>query len=208
MSQIPNADLQGFRKLRDRSVIALQRLAEDANTEFKESASWDYLKWKILRTSMAMANLRNGGIIIVGITERDGHPPLAGISPKHFETYDPDQINDVLAEYCSPSTRLEIAFLDYQEKRFLCIQVREFDLTPVVCRKNGPDGEKIKAGSIYVRPFSGRPRSTMPTDAEQLNDLLDLSAEKRARRLLTQAQGAGLQRSVGSDAYDEEIQGL
>ena len=41
------------------------------SVDFKESAPWNDLKWQIIRTALAMGNLRDGGIIVVGASERD-----------------------------------------------------------------------------------------------------------------------------------------
>ena len=44
---------------------------------------------------MAMGNLRDGGIIIVGVSERGETWDIDGISEEHRSTYDVDTITDV-----------------------------------------------------------------------------------------------------------------
>jgi hypothetical protein len=40
--------------LRDRAEAALDRAVETANVDFKESARWSTLKWKIIKTVLGM----------------------------------------------------------------------------------------------------------------------------------------------------------
>jgi len=62
MGAIPTSDMLGHKKLHDRVYNALDRCQESKSVDFKESASWGKLKWKIIRTIIAMGNLRDGGI--------------------------------------------------------------------------------------------------------------------------------------------------
>jgi hypothetical protein len=38
--------------------------------DFKESAASDYLKWHVIHSVLAMGNFRDGGVIIVGVSQR------------------------------------------------------------------------------------------------------------------------------------------
>jgi predicted HTH transcriptional regulator len=72
MGAIPVSTFPGHKQLHERVVTALNLCQESRNVDFKEPASWSNLQVHIARTSMAMANLRDGGIIIVGVSERGG----------------------------------------------------------------------------------------------------------------------------------------
>ena len=61
MAPIPSADTPGYRQLRERVEYALDQLQEMADIEFKESASWATLRWRIIKTALGMGNLRDGG---------------------------------------------------------------------------------------------------------------------------------------------------
>src|SRR5690349_4797557 len=92
MAPIPQSTLPGHKRLHERTISALELCQESQGVEFKESAPWDALKVKLTRTSMAMANLRDGGITIVGVSQRGDSWELTGIDPTHLASYDVDVI--------------------------------------------------------------------------------------------------------------------
>jgi hypothetical protein len=47
-------------------IDAIQNPTEHRGREFKQSALWATLKWKIAKTAMAMANTRDGGLFNQG----------------------------------------------------------------------------------------------------------------------------------------------
>lgn len=63
-------------------------------------------------------------------------------------------------------------------------------------------------GEFYVRP-AGRPRTTKVTSADDMHELLELAAEKRARRILEVAHRIGLKPSeTDTQRFDDELGGL
>ena len=210
MGAIPTSDMLGHKKLHERVYNALDRCQESKSVDFKESASWENLKWQLIRTIIAMGNLRDGGIIVVGASERGDVWELTGIHETHLSTYDVDDIIDAVVKYASPPIRIEIVIVEYRNgKDFLAIQVHEFIDTPFVCKKNGPDSNKnLRVGEVYTRP-AGKPRTTKVTSAEEMHDLLELAAEKRARKFLEVAHRIGLKPSVtDNQQFDDELGGL
>jgi predicted HTH transcriptional regulator len=210
MSAIPSSDMPGHSKLHERVYNALDRCQESKSVEFKQSATWDDLKWKLIRTIIAMGNLRDGGIIVIGASEQGDSWELTGTAADHLGTYDVDDIIDVVNKYASPPVRIEIVQVKYRNgKNFLAIQVHEFADTPFVCKKDGPDNHKeLCAGEFYVRP-AGKPRTTKVISAEEMHDLLELAAEKRARRILEVAHRIGLKPTESAiSRFDEELGGL
>lgn len=209
MAAIPSSDLPGHRRLHERASLALERCQEDTDIDFKESADWDTLKWPVTKAVLGMANLRDGGVIVIGVTERDSTWSLTGIDPGHLSTFSPDVVTSQVNAHVSPFAELDIVLVTHTDKRaYLAIYVREFRDTPVVCRKNGPDKSGVVEGRVYVR-LSGPPRTTVVTDARQMHDLLELAAEKRARRFLAAARRVGLSPEDGDDKrFDAELEGL
>jgi hypothetical protein len=157
-----------------------------------------------------MGNLRDGGIILVGVSQRDGHWNLTGIDEAHLETYDVDLIIDQVHKYVSTHVGLDIVTIAHGDgTNYLAILVREFDQTPLVCKKNGPEKEKaaesIREGAIYTRP-PGKPRTSQVTAAEQLHELLQLAAEKRARHILEISTRVGMvSKEMEADRYAYEV---
>ena len=88
------------------------------------------------------------------------------------------------------------------------IQINEFEHTPIVCKKNGPTGGGIIEGAVYVRP-PGVARTTRVMNSAQMHDLLELAAEKQARRILEVSRRIGLvSRPTSTERFDEELEGL
>ena len=102
---IPESTLPGHHLLHERVVAALQVCQESTDIDFKESAEWSSLKNQIARTAIAMANLRDGGIIVIGVGERGGVWSLDEVDANHLATYDTDTANDFVNRYAfSPDT--------------------------------------------------------------------------------------------------------
>ncbi len=190
MGGIPHSDAPGLRHIQDDAQVALDRRIELPEVDFKESGTWDDLRWKVVRAALAMANLRDGGLLLIGVSERDGKVEVTGIREEHIQTFDPDIMRDQVNAHASPFVELQIATVSYGEKRLLAIRVLEFRDTPVVCKKDGAD--KLMAGTIYVRPAGSKPEATRIRDATQLHDLLERAAVKRARALIERASEAGM----------------
>ena len=118
MGAIPISDLPGHQLLHARVINALDRCQESQGIDFKESAPWESLRWKIICTALAMGNLRDGGIIVIGASEREQTWELTGIRPDHLETYTVDIIIDVINKYASPNLDLDIVRVPEMELNF------------------------------------------------------------------------------------------
>lgn len=150
---IPTSDLPGHRGLQERVYAVLDTCIESQSVDFKESASWHALQHKIIRTTLAMANLRDGGIIVIGASERGDRWELTGISDEDLATYEVDEVIDAIHRFASPSVDVRLVLVPYRDSRiFLTLQVFEFADTPVVCRRDGPPNSGLKQGAVYIRP--------------------------------------------------------
>lgn len=205
---IPTSDMPGHRALHDRVIAALETCVESQSIDFKESAPWEALQFKIIRTALAMANLRDGGVVVVGVSESGERWDLTGVSDEHFATYNTDDVVDAIHKFASPSVSVILVLVPYgNERRFLAVQISEFTDTPVVCRRDGPPNSGLKQAVLYLRP-PGVARTTEMRTAEQMHDLLELAAEKRARRLLETARRIGLETPPARKPFDDELGGL
>ena len=191
MAPIPSATLPGLKLLHDRALLALQRCQETQSIDFKQAADWESLKWRITETALGMGNLRDGGVIIVGVSESGDSWELTGMSENDLKTFDVDTVVDQVNSYTSPHVNLTLATLPHGSGLFLAIEVQEFTDTPLVCKKNGPSGSKLVEGAVFVRP-PGMAKTTRVMNAQQMHDLLDLAAEKRARGILEVGRRVGL----------------
>lgn len=205
MSAIPDSSLPGHKHLHERVVAALDLCHESRDVEFKGPETWKILQYHIIRTAMAMTNLRDGGIIVIGVREADENWDPTGVDPATLATYDEDSVNDLVNSHASPQLRIHLVRVTYREMQFLAIRVPEFERSPTVCRRDGGDNSQLRCGGIYVRP-TGKPQTTLVRNADELHDLLELAAEKRASELIQAAYRIGMRPSASSDdAYSEEL---
>lgn len=192
MCAFPTSDMPGHSQLHDRVCSALDRCQESQAIDFKESAPWDSSKLRIVRTILAMGNLRDGGIIIIGASERDDTWELTGITAEHLATYDFDNITAAVNTYASPPMEIDIVLVVYRsDKKFLAFQAKEFESLPYVCKNNAPNGNPLlREGEVYIRP-PGKPQTKKITNAQEMADLLELAAEKRARSIISTSRRIG-----------------
>jgi predicted HTH transcriptional regulator len=207
---IPDSSLPGHRALHERTIAALEICQETVNVEFKSSGSWADLENKIVKNILGMGNLRDGGLLVIGVSENGNRWELAGILPEHLRSFEPDDVLAHVGRYVSPVFEIDVVTVTYATKQFLTIHTHEFADTPLVCKKNGPDGAKnegLACGGIYVR-LPAPPQTTRVMDAAQLHALLELAAEKRARRMLEQVRRIGALDVPEQDALNAELEGL
>ncbi len=204
---IPTTDMPGHKLLADKVDHALATCIESPAVEFMESQSWQGLRWGITKTVLAMGNLRDGGIILIGVSQRHGKWALKGISKRNLATYNADEVIEQINAYVSPAVALSIVTHEENRKSFLIIEVKEFHETPLVCKKNRED-QGLYEGAVYVRP-PGKAQTKRVTTAQEMHELLELAADKRAKRFLERARRIGLQPEAGSARrFEEELGGL
>jgi hypothetical protein len=200
--------MPGHQVLHDRVHAALDTCVETQSIDFKESAPFSAIEYKLIKTALAMANLRDGGVVVLGVSERGTTWDLTGITDEHLATYAVDEFIDAVNRFASPPIMVELVLVPHRSgARFLAIQIREFTETPIVCRRDGPPASGLKQGCVYIRP-AGVARTSEVRAADEMHDLLDLAAEKRARRILETAQRVGLQLPAPRRAFDDELEGL
>jgi predicted HTH transcriptional regulator len=206
---IPTSDLAGHRALHERVVTALETCVESRGVEFKESATWDDLQFKIIRTALAMANLRDGGIVVIGVGERGEQWHLGGISESDFATYDSDVISDAIHKFASPAVKCTLVSVEHDGQRFLTLQVLEFTDMPIVCRRDGGrPNDNLREGALYVRPTGGKARTEEVRSADDMREVLDLAVDKRVKEFLERTRRLGLESPQPRKSFDEELGGL
>ena len=157
-----------------------------------------------------MGNLRDGGVIVIGVSERQNKWTLTGISSEHLSTFDTDDIVDVINKYVSPPMEPDFVNVEHDGHKFLAIQFEEFDATPFVCKKNSPDtiNKRFYESNIFIRP-PGKPQTKRVMNASEMDDLLELAGEKRARKIIETVRRIGLSPSEPSiHNFDNELEGL
>jgi len=175
----------------------------------------DITKVKIAKAMMAMSNLRNGGVVVIGMKEiQRGVWQPDGMTQQQVTSFNHDDIAQCVNDYAVPSVQFEVESFELDSNRFVIIEVSEFDSTPPICRKQkSAGGEDLRTGAIYYR--SKRKNESAPISSEEdMRELIELAVGKgltremkRLRELgLVAAEPEPLERSVLN--YEQEREGL
>lgn len=178
--------------------------SESQSVEFKSGVAWDALKIAAIKTVLAMSNLPDGGLVVIGNPQSGG---LAGIADGDLATYDPDIMRDQFDEYASPRAIVSMAQFEFGGLKYVGVRVEEFEELPVICKKD--HGADLRKGGVYIRPYTGRPRSTIVTSAEEMRDVFELAMDKGIARFEARAARRGFARdSTDAAAYASEASDL
>jgi len=147
---------------------------------------------------LAMANHRDGGVVVVGVEEEaSGALCPVGVSKDDLATWKHDHLADAAATHTDPPLQFDLQVCPLDGLDFLVIEVKEFSDTPVLCKKHRTYAGQVvlREGACYIRPRR-KPESVEVCTYADMRDLLDLATEKALRRFLRTAHSAG----IGVDA--------
>lgn len=144
----------------------------------------------VVRAMLAMANRRDGGIVIIGVSEDNrGALVLNGLTKEQQSTWFYDNVADSIDEYADPSIAFDLTHVISSGRNFVALEVHEFVDIPILCRRTYAD--TLKKGACYTRPRRKPETVEIPSQVD-MRDLLDLAIEKGLRKFLMQAHRAGL----------------
>lgn len=183
-------------RLNDRALTAMELGSETRTVEFKRSAALDTLKYKVVRAALAMTNLRDGGTLVVGIPE-PSDPTPRGITDADAATYEQDAVLALVNGFASSAIELYVVRVPVEQQEYVFMHVFPFRRTPVICRKNTPDttpkNERLEAACLYIRTADDKIETTRIRTPAQMEELLEMATEQRARELLRSAERVGFQ---------------
>lgn len=183
----------------------LQAADERDNLEFKAAMSWAV---SLVKDILAMSNLQDGGIIVVGVA--DGTFERQGVSQEQADTFAADLVRDAVAPYADPHVELTSEIVsDESGQRFAVITVSPFADTPVICKRDGHD---LQQGTIYYRSKSRRPSSARIANSTDMRSVIDFAVVRRMEYynrlgISISEKQAAIQVPAGYD-YDAEIEDL
>lgn len=169
---------------------------EERYLEYKRSMIWTgnvTTKVKITKAMMAMANLRNGGVVVVGMQETTRGVWLPeGMTAQQISSFTQDDVAQWVNDYATPAIQFSIQPFALNDNEFIVIQVQEFDTSPVICRKQRiADGETLEVGAIYYR--SNRKIESAPISSdEDSRELIGLAVDKGISRHVSRLHRLGL----------------
>ena len=181
---------------------------ETLGVEFKRSMNWqdDATKAKVVKAALAMANKRDGGIIIFGLTppaNNTGPHTFDGMSAADYQSFNQDEVMAKVNAHASPSIDLTVHHdSGIDEKQCVVIEVREFADYPVICSKEVVVQQKtvLYKGRVYCRSRR-MTESTEVRTVEDMREIIELGVDKGLQRYLRQR---ALADQVGGTVDDDE----
>lgn len=169
--------------------------AEQSGVEFKGPCALadKPQRDKILRAMLAMANHRDGGLVIVGVDESGTGLLQTGLTPEQLATWTRDLVGDAIAAYADPPIDFDVELVRAGERAFVILRIRQFSDVPVVCKRNGAQAQGklvLREGACYVRPRR-KPESVEVPTAADMRDLLDLAIDRGVETFIKRMHRAG-----------------
>jgi len=178
---------------------------EERNLEFKRSMDWadPTTKAKLTKSALAMANVRDGGHIVLGVERQsdDTYVPV-GMKAEHTSSFVQDQISSYFSEYADPYIEARLIKHEVNGRVFCVLRVSEFAELPVVCKKDGLGN--LRRGATYTRSRRMSETVEVPSHVE-MREILDLALEKRSRTFAQQAERMGMIRSPQRSEFEEQL---
>lgn len=166
---------------------------------------------RVARAVIGMANLRDGGRVVLGVEDDGGRPRPVGLDPNQLASW--SRYEDVVAslgEYAQPSVSFDLEVQRFQGLQLIVLRVHEFADIPVLAAREAHDERQqliLRRGACYVRSRHRVETAEIPTQ-DEMRELLDLAIEKGVRRFVEVAHAAGLRAEPRPDAggrYDDEL---
>lgn len=145
---------------------------------------------RVVRATMAMGNLRDGGQVCLGIGDHQMSMMTPGLSPAQVtEWTDYDNVSDQVAKYSDPPVAFHLHHFTLSSGAdVVVLDVEEFDTDLHICRRDFPG--VLQAGQTYVRP-RGKPQSSQVRSLVDMRDLHNLAIDKGVREYFRRSEGAG-----------------
>ncbi|MFI7541386.1 helix-turn-helix domain-containing protein [Actinoplanes sp. NPDC049599] len=155
---------------------------------------------KVARACLGMSNRRDGGMVIIGVEDKNPSASVGLNESQIGDWLDFDNVADALHRYADPAIRFELAQRNLPGgAAVVVIEVIEFEEIPILCRRDYTG--TLVTGALYVRNRH-KPQTTPFPTHEDMRRLLDLATEKGVRRFLEQAERAGFAPPSASTTTD------
>lgn len=145
---------------------------------------------RVVRATMAMGNLRDGGQVCLGIDNDQMTAMLPGLSPVEVaEWSNYDNVSDQVARYSDPPVAFHLhRFTLSSGAEVVVLDIEEFDTDLHICKRDYQG--VLQAGQTYVRP-RGKPQSSQVPSLVDMRDLHDLAIDKGVREYFRRSEFAG-----------------
>lgn len=175
--------------------------AESQSLDFKGDCPWDVKKFA--KDFLAMANVRDGGTILIGIKEENRAFSRQGVSPHNLATYKIDDMRDQFRKFADPSVNFSVRYpKDKDGLEYVAIQIQSFSDLPIICVADSSDTNKA---TIYYRNTDGRVSSGPISNSNDLQEIIEIAAI----RLRKKREDYGyIIKDDDKEKLDQELDGL
>ena len=153
---------------------------------------------RIVRAMCGMANRREGGRVIVGVSDDPPRLEAVGLTETQLATWSHDHLADAVAPYVDPRIEFSLQVHAVDGRKLVLLHVSEFADQPVLCRRREEirDGRgavevALREGALYIRPH-GKHETREPQTGAEMRQILDLAIERGVVRFESLAKIAGL----------------
>ena len=184
---------------------------EERNLEYKGDISWndEDTRASITKTVLAMSNISDGGIIVIGVHKSGEEYLPNGISDNNYSSFKQDDLSSFINEYADPYVELTLTQIEHNSKKFVIIQIQQFTELPVICKKDGL--RNLKRGGIYTRPRRKIESTFIPSQVE-MRELIEHAVEIQIIKRMNFFRVAGVDiKETGDDEitkFIDQLKGL
>lgn len=133
---------------------------------------------RAVRAVLGLANLRDGGTLVVGVTERPQGQGLIrqGLTAADLGTWDNDRLATIVNNYADPSVELTVHHVALDGKELVAVRVRPFRETPTICTRDWRHNNDLilRKGALYVRSLRKTETAEIST-SEDMRQLLQIA---------------------------------
>lgn len=158
----------------------LEAGTETQRIEYKGPCEWDVNLFA--KDILAIANIEDGGWIIIGMEETSQGYKRVGVKRVQRETFNYDIMRDQFSKFADPHVDFSVDFpLDKNGTQFVVIRVYEFKEIPVICIQSN-EKAGTKAPMIYYRNTDKKVESGPVSNYHDLRNLIERASIKTRTR--------------------------